>query len=369
MQDDGGTLHAKGLPATMIIIVIIVTCIWSVMVIAPKHKTFSYRVQRIALALSVAVTAAMLAWSVGSRRVPPEASDLAPIWASARAWLHHQDPYDAVGPGRWFDTVFPQIYPMTAIITVAPLALIPLRWADALFVGLGFGLFTWAVTTKRLLTPVVIALVSLGALMAIQTSQWSLLLTGAALVPGFGWLLIAKPTVGLALFAAFPRWKTAIGCGMFFLLATLLWPEWITEWRATLASAPHVIPPITRTVGPFVLLALVKWRRADARLLVALACVPHTTAPYETIPLFLIPQTWLQACGLWALALLAYVAQWMNGPYASQGAYWASGAEWIVALMYLPCLAMVLCRPNVWPQAESSDQVSAAGQLLVTAVN
>jgi hypothetical protein len=349
--------------------IIILICIWSVMLIAPKHKKFSYPVQRIALALSVAVTATVLAWSVGSRRPPTEASDLAPIWASARAWLHHQDPYDAVGPGRSFDTRFPQIYPMTAIVTVTPLALISLRWADALFVGLGFGLFTWAVTTRRLLTPAVVALVSLGALMALQTSQWSLLLTGAALVPGFGWLLSAKPTVGLALFAAFPRWKTAIGCGVFFLLATLLWPQWITQWRATLASAPHVIPPITRRAGPFVLLALLKWRRADARLLVALACVPHTTAPYETIPLFLIPQTWPQACGLWALALLAYVAQWMSGPYVSQAAYWASGAEWIVALLYLPCVAMVLCRPNVWPSFESSDEASAVGQSLATAVN
>ena len=96
------------------------------------------------------------------------------------------------------------------------------------------------------------------------------------------------------------------------------------------------------------LLALITWKRADARLLLALACVPHTTAPYETIPLILIPQTRPQAWSLWTPALVAYVAQWMSGPYASQAAYWASGAEWIVALLYLPCLGMVLCRPNVY---------------------
>ena len=92
-------------------------------------------------------------------------------------------------------------------------------------------------TAKRLVTPALVALVSLGALMTLQTSQWSLLLTGAALVPGLGWLLIAKPTIGLALFAAFPRWKTAIGCGLLLVLATILWPAWVGEWRATLASA------------------------------------------------------------------------------------------------------------------------------------
>ena len=134
------------------LVIFILTCVWAGMtMLARARKKVSLRVQRIALAHCVAVTAALFAWSVWSRP-QPQASDLAPIWASARARLHHQDPYEAVGPGRTFDTVFPQIYPMTAIVTVMPLALMPLRWADPLFVGLGFGLFTWAVTTKRLAT-------------------------------------------------------------------------------------------------------------------------------------------------------------------------------------------------------------------------
>lgn len=330
------------------LVIVILTCVWTAMMIVVRARQLSHRVQRIALASCVAVTAALVAWGVVWSRPQPKASDLAPIWASARARLHHQDPYAAVGPGRAFDTDFPQIYPMTAIVAILPLGLLPLRWADTLFVAAGFGLFTWAVTKTRLLTPPLVALVSLGALMTLQTSQWSLLLTGAALVPAFGWLLIAKPTIGLALFAAFPRWKTAIGSLVLLVVSILVWPAWIGEWRATLASAPHVVPPLTRRVGPLLLLALMKWKRTDARLLLALACVPHTTAPYETIPLFLIPQTWLQAGILWALGFVAYAAQWLSGPYASQAAYWASGAEWIVALLYLPCLAMVLCRPNAY---------------------
>src|SRR5439155_6110057 len=154
--------------------------------------------------------------------------------------------------------------------------------------------------------------------------------------------------------------KTAVGLGVLFVLSTLIWPAWIGEWRATLASAPHVVPPITRRVGPLVLLALLKWRRTDARLLLGLACVPHTTAPYETIPLFLIPRTWGQAWMLWALGLLAYGAQWAAGPYASQAAYWASGAQWIVVLLYVPCLILILRRPNVW--SDSSQAVASPRQ-------
>ena len=139
------------------------------------------------------------------------------------------------------------------------------------------------------------------------------------------------------------------------MLSFLILPGWFGEWWATLASAPHVVAPIVRPGGLLVLLALLKWKRADARLLVAMACMPHTTAPYETIPLFLIPQTWLQAWGLWGLAGLAYVGQWATGPYLSQADYWASGARWIVLLLYLPCLVVVLRRPNVWSDPNQGD--------------
>jgi hypothetical protein len=332
----------------MVSVFIILFLIWTGMALLVKraHAKVSHHLQRIALTLTAAVSAALLVWLVWSQP-QPQPSDLAPIWAGARALLSHQNPYEAVGPGRAFDWPFPLLYPMTAIVTLIPLAPLPLRWVDPLFVGLGFGLFTWTVTKQRLLTPALVALVSLPGLMTLQTSQWSLLLTGAALMPWVGWLLIAKPTIGLALFAAFPRWKTAIGCTLLLALSLLIWPGWVADWLRTFASAPHVVPPITRRVGPLVLLALLKWRRADARLLLALACVPQTTVPYETIPLFLIPQSWPQAWGLWALALFAYFGQWLSGPYLSQDAYWASGAQWIVALLYLPCLWMVLCRPNV----------------------
>jgi hypothetical protein len=230
-----------------------------------------------------------------------------------------------------------------------------------MFVAFGFALFTWAVTSPRLLNPALVALVSLPALMTLQTSQWSLLLTGAALIPWAGCLLVAKPTIGFALFTAFPRWRTAVAGGLLLILTLIIWPGWVADWRATFASAPHIVAPVMRTGGPLVLLALMKWKRAEARLLVALACVPHTTAPYETIPLFLIPQTWLQAWGLWTLALLAYIAQWATGPYVSQAAYWESGAQWIVLLMYLPCLCTVLLRPNMWSTRSSSATPSGSG--------
>ena len=344
-------------------IVIVLISIWTPIAVLARRPdaNVSARARRIALTLAVGVTASLLTWMIW-RQPQPQASDLGQVWAGSRALLRGQNPYDVVGPGRAFEWAFPLLYPLTAMLTLVPIAWMPLSWVDPIFVGLGFALFTWAVTSERLAAPALVALVSLPALMTLQTSQWSLLLTGAALVPTLGFLLVAKPTIGLALFAAFPRWKTAIGCGALLVISFLVWPGWIADWRATFASAPHVVAPIMRPGGVLVLLALLKWKRADARLLLVLACVPHTTVPYETIPLFLIPQTWRQAWTLWTLAILAYVAQWWTGPYASQMAYWTSGAQWIVALMYLPCLVMILVRPNVWPASATAMEREASAE-------
>jgi hypothetical protein len=339
----------------LVLVAVALTAIWTTMTVLARRRSVSPERQRIAFVGAIGSTAALLAWTVWGRP-QPQPSDLSPVWAGARAFLQHQNPYEVVGPDREFGLGFPLLYPMTAILPLLPLALVPLRWADSIFVGVGFAVFTYAITARGIVTPALAPLVSLGALMTLQTSQWSLLLTGAALAPGLGWLLVAKPTIGLALFAAFPRWKAAIGCLVLLIVSLIVWPGWLKEWRATFPSAPHVVAPIMRTGGPLLLLALVKWKRADARLLLSLACIPHTTAPYETIPLFLIPQTWLQAWGLWALGLAAYAAQWAAGPYESQAAYWASGARWIVLLIYLPCLGIVLSRPNVWSTSHDAPE-------------
>jgi hypothetical protein len=194
-------------PQIQSIVIALLVAVWSAMAILARRAwrmPVSPRVLRVSLTLTATLSGALLACIVWSRPQPVR-SDLAPIWASARALAKQQDPYGAVGPGRAYDTLFPQIYPMTSIVTVAPLAALPLRWADVIFVGVGFGLFTWAATSRQLMTPALVALVSMPALMTLQTSQWSLLLTGAALMPACGGLLVAKPTVGLALFAAYPR--------------------------------------------------------------------------------------------------------------------------------------------------------------------
>jgi hypothetical protein len=49
----------------------------------------------------------------------------------------------------------------------------------------------------------------------------------------------------------------------------------------------------------------VKWRRPEARLLAALACIPQTPVLYEVVPLFLLVRTFREAAVLVVLTGVA----------------------------------------------------------------
>jgi hypothetical protein len=276
-------------------------------------------------------------------------SDFGMSWTAARVLLSGQDPYVLIGPGRAIPWEFRLMYPLTAVLVAVPFTALRLRQADPLFVACATGLLTWVLTRRRINDPRLLVLLSLPYLYVIQTSQWSPLLVGAALVPAVGFLLACKPTIGAALFAAFPHRATVIGCVALAVLSVFVKPTWIREWLATLPSVTHIRAPVTLPGGFLVLLGGIKWRRPEARLLVALACVPQTIALYETVPLFLIPSRWSESWALWALAIVAYLAQGSGAGFSTYDAYFDAGGRWIVWLMSLPCTLLVLTRPNVWP--------------------
>lgn len=121
---------------------------------------------------------------------------------------------------------------------------------------------------------------------------------------------------------------------------------------ATFSSAPHIVAPVTLALGPLLLLAITKWRRPEARLLLALACIPHTIHMYETVPLFLIVRTWPEAWFLRAATATADVVQRSTAGYSASTftEYTLAGAQLIVWFAYLPCLVMILRRPNEAPE-------------------
>jgi hypothetical protein len=312
------------------------------------------RARRLILATVVAIAAGVLSYQNTVAHPGDLPPDFGQAWGAARAWVHGTDPYAAVGPHRFFEWRYPLLYPLPAVVVALPFSFLPLAWAAALFVALSTWAFVWAVTRRRLFNPTLCVFGSLAFLYVIQTAQWSPLIVASILLPWLAPLWVCKPTIGAALLVAYPRRRTVMAGAVFALATVLLLPSWPREWRAALEAAPHVRPLVVQTlVGPLVLLALLRWRRSDARLLVALACVPQTPLLYETVPLFLIARTYLEGATLAVLTFVAWILWQRAGPFASYGDAMSMSGRFIVWCVYLPCTLMVLRRPNA-ADAESS---------------
>jgi hypothetical protein len=213
------------------------------------------------------------------------------------------------------------------------------------FSGVSAALMVWAMTRDA---PYRLSVaLSFSFLYSVAISQWSPLLIASVLLPGLGFLLVAKPTIGLALWLYKPRWQAAVGGAVLLVISVAIRPQWPLEWIGTFAAGTHIQSPIASPGGPLILLALLRWRRPEARLLVALACVPHTTLLYEVLPLFLVPASWAESILLVILTWAVQVVLFLKlHPLPDLIDWTRMSATVSVALLYLPCVMMVLRRPN-----------------------
>ena len=302
---------------------------------------------RLLVALGVGLYALAIAL-VQIARHPGGTSDFDHLWHAAHFLWRGIDPYAAIGPGRMYDFPWPLYYPLPAVLAVAPLAALPMLAARAAFVGVAAALLAYAVTRDGYAR--LPLFVSASFVAAARAAQWSPLMTAAALLAPLAWLTTVKPTTGLALLAG-ARDRViavaAVGGAALLALSFAVEPGWVAGWMASVRNAPHLVPPLLRTGGVLVLLALLKWRRPEARMLVALACVPQTTVLYETVPLFLVPRTLRESL---ILALCSDVAllltTGMPATATSQPTLLRAMGNVVVPLTYLPALVMVLRRPN-----------------------
>lgn len=306
-------------------------------------------VVRVIVCVLIAVVGGHYAWfETFARPIHP---DIGQIWFAARAVLHGQNPYALIGPGRAYEWGAPLFYPLPAALVAIPLTPFSLSLATGLFVALGVGVFAWALTAEGY--GGLFALTSICIHQAMQIAQWAPLVAGAMVLAPLSVILIAKPTLGVAVFAARPsRW--AIDGGLLLIaISFLVQPHWVTAWREALSAAsvgagkpfPYTAP-VTFPGGALTLLALLRWKRPEARLLAVLACVPQTMLPYEGVLLFLVPRGWRQSLGLSVLSWLMVVyVRTVYAPVGLLGTIEAYGPM-MTLFLYLPATIMVLRRPN-----------------------
>jgi hypothetical protein len=305
---------------------------------------------RLALSLLLGCVAGAMTARESARIPGPR--DFGQVWFAARSVLHGVDPYPLVGPGLAFDWPSPLVYPITAALVAIPFAPFRESVASMLFATVGGALFAWALMEFGY--GPLFGFFSLAVREASAAAQWSLLLAAAFVIRPLSTLLVAKPTIGAAMFFARPRWLAVAGGVILLALAFLVQPTWIVDWldavhRYTQQGAPDT--PYRSIVsfpgGVGALLCLLRWRRREARLVAALSCVPITPMLYEMVPLFLVPRTFWEAALLVGLSYAQHYLTVALVPVPwTHVEFMAVTGQLFVLAMYLPVTIMILRRPN-----------------------
>ena len=276
-------------------------------------------------------------------------TDFDQLWHAARALLAGNDPYTAVGPGRAFRWDWPLYYPLPAVLLATPFAILPVLVARVAFSAVAAAALGWALGPRvRTHWPL---LLSAAFIISTSRAQWAPLLLAAAWVPALGCVIAAKPNVGFAALAGQSRsGDIAIsvgGCAAVLLVSFIVQPEWYSSWRESIRTAPHIRSAVTMLpFGPLLLLAGLRWRRADARLLLAMAVLPHTPSVYDLLVLFFVCRSLRETM---VLALLTQAVYWgivLFGSFNTFDAYAEGLGRTAILVVYLPVLSAILLRSN-----------------------
>jgi hypothetical protein len=301
--------------------------------------------RRLSIACAIGVAAGLLAFAFLDR--PGSGGDFFFVWSSARTLLAGKNPYHTipVGPENPGNDVLQ--YPLPALLLIAPLAWLPVALAGGLFIGIASAFLAYALTRDGFHRLPMF----MGApfLMAVSLGQWSPLVTAAALESNLSFVFAAKPNLGAPAWLYRPNVRAIVLGLAIIVLSLAVLPSWPMDWYHNISSRPEKFSPIRTMVGPLLLLALIKWRKPEARLLVAMACVPQAMFFYDQLILGLIPRT-LRRSLIFSLATFVLMLTWFHrlGP----GDYYVQKAIPYALAIYFVALAILLW-PDPKPAATS----------------
>ena len=204
--------------------------------------------------------------------------------------------------------------------------------AGAAFVGVSSGLLAFGLARTRAGLAKLPLFVSAPFCMAALLAQWAPLMMAGAVIPSLQFLGAAKPNVAIPCFAYRPTLRGVLLGVAFVAVSLVVIPTWPFDWRDALREAPRYRAPITYVGGPILLLAALRWRRAEARVLLAMSFMPQLTLFYDQLPLWLVPSTVWRSLALSALSWVAW-AQWY--PNRALPTHVAIARPWVFALIYV----------------------------------
>jgi hypothetical protein len=304
---------------------------------------------RLLVAIVAAVAGGLYCYfSLKASGGPRPADDFTWHWLAARALLAGQNPYEVIKAGGVYGLDAPYVYPLTTAIAAIPFAaFLSPPAAAALWIATGSGLLAFAVTKHgwtRLLM-----FCSMPYLWAANAGQISPIMTASALLPWLGFIAPIKPQIGVAALSYKPNRIALIGSIAFIGLTLIAGPAWPKEWMDILPQRVANVyrSPVTVMGGPILLIALARWKRADARLLLVMSLVPQNMLFYDQLLLWLIPKTRNELMILGTLSLIAplvaSIGMGSSPDIAEVNRRYAPAILWLI---YVPCLVMVLRRKN-----------------------
>jgi hypothetical protein len=285
------------------------------------------------------------------------AKDFSYPWRAARALFDGHNPYDVIQAVGAYPFNSPLLYPLPAAIVAAPFSFLRPEVAGALFVGLSSALLAWAMlrdSPYRL--PIFL---SAPFVQAAILGQWSPLLAAAALMPSLQFLAAAKPTVGLAAWLYKPSLRGIIGGLVLVAIAFLVLPGWLGDWLDATSGMRKYRGPATTLLGAFLLLGVLRWRRREGRLFIAMSLIPQLPVFYDALMLWLVPSTFWRSLALSAVSWIGYLAWYPHRTSPDQNIL---AFPWLVFTIYAPALILLLLLPK-----EESSAVSPQRQNETTA--
>lgn len=309
---------------------------------------------RIGVALAIALAVGTFVYALQSRHPEVLAYDWTFHWRAGRAVLDGLNPYLVVVPSGPYPFSYYWFYPLPSVFMALPTAPLPAVWSSAITVGATSGLLAFAISRENF-SRLPIFLSAQFMMGAAAGSAPMILVTAAIAWPALQWLIVMKPNLGLAAFAARPTWRaiwgTAALCGVAFLLV----PDWPVYWVRQVLSMKggdtHRVlghlSPIMVPGGVVLVLALLRWRRPEARMLFVMSLVPQTMTFHDVLPVMLVPQTFRQSLTLGLLSHGAFLlARSELISETDVGTMFHNTAPLALWLMYVPALILVLRRPN-----------------------
>jgi hypothetical protein len=266
---------------------------------------------------------------------PDRSSDFDLLYDAADRLIRGETAYPVAT--QWFT------YPLPAVLLAVPFTAISLGAARLTFdilVGWAFVFALW----KYRGTFALLAALSGTFLFAIANGQTTPLMVAASLIPALGLLLAVKPNTSASLWIARPSRMAVVGVSVFLVLSVVVLPSWPRDWwMALLQDNTDLVPPVLRPFGLVLLLAALRWRSPEGRLLLAIAFIPQNTLPHELVSLALIPANLVQM-GIYVVGSWIAVAVAADRMHLGPGIAEWTAASWPATLcaVYLPMLYLVL---------------------------